>query len=178
MERRAHVVGVGMVPFATPSRSESYDVLAEGAVRAALADAGLGFGLLKGPAIHGEQTVRKPGGGYQTLANQVGEVTSVSKSSIAVKSEDGYARTYTVDDTRFDVDTAGQLKLKANASIDYETEPQVTIVRDISLKPRQAFVRTTSGEGARQVEPEARPRPAEGSIRAPWPPSSTRPGRR
>jgi acetyl-CoA acyltransferase len=30
-----------MVPFATPSKSDSYDVLAEGAVRAALADAGV-----------------------------------------------------------------------------------------------------------------------------------------
>ncbi len=36
------VAGVGMVPFATPSRSEPYDVMAGGAVRAALADAGIG----------------------------------------------------------------------------------------------------------------------------------------
>jgi sterol carrier protein 2 len=40
MTERVLVAGVGMVPFATPSRSDSYDVLAEGAVRAALADAG------------------------------------------------------------------------------------------------------------------------------------------
>jgi acetyl-CoA acyltransferase len=40
---RAVVQGVGMVPFATPSRSEPYDVLAAGAARAALADAGLGY---------------------------------------------------------------------------------------------------------------------------------------
>ncbi len=38
---RAFVAGVGMVPFAPPSRSDSYDVLAEGAVRAALADASI-----------------------------------------------------------------------------------------------------------------------------------------
>jgi sterol carrier protein 2 len=37
------VLGVGMVPFATPSRAEPYDVLGEGAVRAALADAGLDY---------------------------------------------------------------------------------------------------------------------------------------
>jgi sterol carrier protein 2 len=41
MTERVSVAGVGMVPFATPSKSDSYDVLAERAVRAALADAGL-----------------------------------------------------------------------------------------------------------------------------------------
>ena len=39
-----------------------------------------------------------PNGGYQTLATQVGEVTDVSQSSIKVKSEDGFERTYAVDD--------------------------------------------------------------------------------
>ena len=43
MNDRAVVLGVGMVPFATPSRSEPYDVLAAGAARAALADAGLSY---------------------------------------------------------------------------------------------------------------------------------------
>ena len=41
MTERVAVAGVGMVPFATPSKADSYDVLAEHAVRAALADAGL-----------------------------------------------------------------------------------------------------------------------------------------
>ncbi|MCF7547623.1 lipid-transfer protein [Pseudonocardia sp. WMMC193] len=41
MTGRVLVAGVGMVPFATPSRSATYDVLAEGAVRAALDDAGI-----------------------------------------------------------------------------------------------------------------------------------------
>jgi sterol carrier protein 2 len=40
MANRVLVAGVGMVPFATPSKSDSYDVMAEGALRAALADAG------------------------------------------------------------------------------------------------------------------------------------------
>ena len=39
--RRALVAGVGMVPFATPSRTEPYDVMAPAAVRAALDDAGV-----------------------------------------------------------------------------------------------------------------------------------------
>ena len=53
-----------------------------------------GFGM----GIHGEFTTNAPGGGYQTVATQVGEVTAVSATSITVRSEDGYSRTYTVDD--------------------------------------------------------------------------------
>ncbi len=40
----AVVIGVGMVPFATPRTSAPYDEMAEGAVRAALTDAGVGLG--------------------------------------------------------------------------------------------------------------------------------------
>ncbi len=40
---RVHVVGVGMTPFRKPSQSDPYDVMAGEAVRAALADAGLGY---------------------------------------------------------------------------------------------------------------------------------------
>jgi hypothetical protein len=57
-----------------------------------------GFGRGFGFGIHGEVTTRAPGGGYQTIATQVGEVTAVSSSSLTVKSEDGFSRTYAVDD--------------------------------------------------------------------------------
>ncbi len=43
MSGKAYVVGVGMVPFQKPGSSESYDVMAGKATRAALADAGLGY---------------------------------------------------------------------------------------------------------------------------------------
>lgn len=43
MSRRVMVVGVGMVPFTTPSKSQPYDVLAEAAVTAALTDAGIEY---------------------------------------------------------------------------------------------------------------------------------------
>ena len=43
MSGQVRIAGVGMVPFTTPSRSESYDVMAEKAVRAALSDAGIGY---------------------------------------------------------------------------------------------------------------------------------------
>ncbi|GAB7008000.1 lipid-transfer protein [Nocardioides sp. AN3] len=47
MTQRAHVVGVGMIPFRTPSKSESYDVMGAKAVRAALLDAGLDHGQVQ-----------------------------------------------------------------------------------------------------------------------------------
>jgi hypothetical protein len=56
-------------------------------------------GLGRGGPLHGEFTVRKPdGNGFQTMAVQTGEVTAVSPSSITVKSEDGFSRTYSVDE--------------------------------------------------------------------------------
>jgi hypothetical protein len=55
-----------------------------------------GFGM--GMGIHGEFVVPVPSGGYQTIASQMGTVESVSATSITVKSEDGYVRSYAVDD--------------------------------------------------------------------------------
>ena len=51
-----------------------------------------------GHALHGEFTTPALGGGYQVLATQAGEVTAVSATSLTVKSEDGYSRTYVVGD--------------------------------------------------------------------------------
>ncbi len=60
---------------------------------------GNGFGFGKFGGLHGEFTVKKPdGSGYETVATQTGEVTAVSPSSITVKSEDGFSRTYSVDE--------------------------------------------------------------------------------
>jgi sterol carrier protein 2 len=69
MTERVLVAGVGMVPFATPSRSDTYDVLAEGAVRAALADAGLGLehvqqayaGYVYGDSTSGQNSLYRVG---------------------------------------------------------------------------------------------------------------------
>lgn len=47
MSSRVVVAGVGMIPFTTPSRTESYDVMGERAVRAALQDAGLGYDAIQ-----------------------------------------------------------------------------------------------------------------------------------
>ncbi|NQE64437.1 lipid-transfer protein [Caulobacter sp. RHG1] len=44
---RALVAGVGMIPFAKPGRSADWDVMAEQAIRLALADAGVDYALIQ-----------------------------------------------------------------------------------------------------------------------------------
>ncbi len=51
-----------------------------------------------GMGIHGEFVTAAPGGGWQTIATQRGEVTAVSATSLTIRSEDGFSRTYSVDD--------------------------------------------------------------------------------
>jgi hypothetical protein len=87
-------------PTPTPSASAAPDKDRGGPFR------GHGFGRHGGPggrgglggALHGEFTTAAPGGGYQVMAMQVGDATAVSATSITVKSADGYARTYAVND--------------------------------------------------------------------------------
>jgi sterol carrier protein 2 len=43
MGRRVNVIGVGMVKFQKPGASDDYNVMAANAIRAALADGGVGF---------------------------------------------------------------------------------------------------------------------------------------
>ena len=59
---------------------------------------GPGFGRhFGGPGIHGQFTVPKQGGGYETIDTQEGAVTAVSNTSITVKSDDGFEKTYVVN---------------------------------------------------------------------------------
>jgi sterol carrier protein 2 len=44
---KVHVLGVGMVKFAKPGKSDEYHVMAGGAINAALADAGIGFAKIQ-----------------------------------------------------------------------------------------------------------------------------------
>jgi acetyl-CoA acetyltransferase len=44
---KARVAGVGMIPFTKPRQSEDWDVMAERAIRLALADAGIGYDQVK-----------------------------------------------------------------------------------------------------------------------------------
>lgn len=77
-----------------------------------------GPGGFKGMGIHGEHTVRAPGGGYQTIATQQGEVTDVNATSLKVKSEDGYERTYVVnDDTMVNAGNEGIADVKVGDQV-------------------------------------------------------------
>jgi hypothetical protein len=58
----------------------------------------VGFGGFERGGIHSEVTFENPEGKYQTTATQLGKVVSVSPTSITLESEDGYKRTYAVDE--------------------------------------------------------------------------------
>jgi hypothetical protein len=92
-------------PTPTPSQSQSQSAPQDGgesksgrARRAKIGGrGGHGLGPL-GHGIHGEFTVRNPNGdGYRVVATQRGVVTAVSATSISVRSEDGFSRTYVID---------------------------------------------------------------------------------
>ncbi|MBK5305593.1 MAG: hypothetical protein JJD92_02785 [Frankiaceae bacterium] len=53
-----------------------------------------GMGMGPGGALHGEFVVPDGNGGYRTVRTQRGDVTAVSSTSLTVKSEDGYTKTY------------------------------------------------------------------------------------
>jgi len=103
--------------------------------------------------IHGEYVTKAPAGGYQTIATQVGEVTDVSGSSLAVKSEDGFTRTYSVDDNTLvnagnqgigDVKKGDQVHVRAvvkddkAAAVEVSDVTQVGQLHDRWMPPRPA----------------------------------------
>ena len=49
-------------------------------------------------ALHGEFVVPNRGGGYRTIDTQTGQVSAVSSTSIGAKSDDGFTKTYAVDE--------------------------------------------------------------------------------
>jgi hypothetical protein len=51
-------------------------------------------GIGPGGALHGEFVVPDGNGGYRTVQTQRGVVTAVSSTSLSVKSEDGFTKTY------------------------------------------------------------------------------------
>lgn len=48
---KAYIAGVGMIPFLKPGKSETYEKMAEAAVRAALADAGVDYAQIEEAAV-------------------------------------------------------------------------------------------------------------------------------
>ncbi|WP_026256897.1 hypothetical protein [Actinopolymorpha alba] len=81
-----------------PDKSDgsTSDKVKDARLRGHFAERKGGFGIGMGGALHGEFVIPKDGGGYQTLLTQRGAVQSVSDTSITVKSDDGYTKTYAV----------------------------------------------------------------------------------
>jgi hypothetical protein len=109
----AAATGVALASTSTPSPSGSPSASPDGGTQKNGGTAPYGDGLrhkgfgrggpgmlgrIEGPmgALHGEFVVPRQGGGYQTLVAQHGKVTSVSTSSLTVKSDDGFSATYAV----------------------------------------------------------------------------------
>jgi hypothetical protein len=97
----------------------------------------LGFGALGGLSgvVHGQVIVAKPGGGYQTFDVQTGKVTSVSSTSITLRSTDGYTASYavagsTIVDAQRDgigsVKTGNQVSVVATVSGSQATASSIT----------------------------------------------------
>jgi hypothetical protein len=75
-------------------------------------------GIGSGGAVHGQLTVPKSGGGYQTVDIQRGTVSVVSSSSITVKSADGYTASYAVTSaTEVNAESAGIGAVKTGDSV-------------------------------------------------------------
>jgi hypothetical protein len=71
--------------------------------------------------LHGQFVTRRPGGGYQALDVQVGQVTAVSSRSITVRSEDGFTRSYVIaPSTVVDAgrDGLGSVRIGDQAAVD------------------------------------------------------------
>lgn len=81
-----------------------------------------GFGF--GPALHSQAVIRTGTGTYSTVDTQVGTVSAVSSTSITVKSEDGFSKTYAVTaDTLVNAARDGISTIKVGAIVNvYATE--------------------------------------------------------
>jgi hypothetical protein len=137
---------------------------------------GFGGGIPGGPArfapgpiggglIHGEFTVPKSGGGYQTLDVQQGTVTAVSATSVTVKSADGYSVTYTVTSkTLVDAQAAGIGSVKKGDSLFVTatvsgTTPTATNIIDLTAV--KAGHASFGFRGAPPNPPSAKTQPAQ-----------------
>jgi hypothetical protein len=106
---------------------------------------GLRFGMLGGGVVHGQLTVPKSGGGYQTLDVQDGTVTAVSTGAVTVKSADGFTATYTVtSNTVVGAQSAGIGSVKkgdqifVTATVSGSTATAATIVDLTAIKNGRA----------------------------------------
>ncbi len=111
-------------------------------------------------ALHGQFTVAKPGGGYQVVDVQNGQVTAVSSTSITLRSADGFTKSYVVASaTLVDAQREGISSVKVGnqasvlATVSGSTAT-ATSVNDLTLLQRshQAFGFGSGGSGAASPE--------------------------
>lgn len=135
-------------PSATPNQEEKAERRPLGKL------GGHGPGGFGGRGVlHGEFTTRGPNEGFQTLATQYGDVTAVSASSISVKSEDGFTRTYAVnDDTLVNAGNDGIDDVKTGDDVRI-----VAVVEDNKARAVQVF----DGTKVAELRGKWRPRPPE-----------------
>ena len=130
------------------------------------------LGGIAGPmgALHGEFVVPKQGGGYQTLVVQHGKVTSVSSSTITVKSDDGFSATYAVSadalvnaarDGIGSIKKGDEVSVLAQQKSGNDAALQIGDVTRMAGLPRQVRSRPDgrgNGGGTRPHQPAVRPR--------------------
>lgn len=137
--------------------------------------AGRGFGAFGGlggfggggSIVHAQYT-EKDGSGYRTMDYQSGQVTSVSSSSITVKSSDGYTATYAVQPTTVVDSQSGGI-----SAVDTNDAVVVTAVVDNSTATATNLVDTTKVGASRQSFGFG---PANGSKMRGTPPTTTAAG--
>ncbi|MDX6204443.1 MAG: hypothetical protein QOF39_500 [Frankiales bacterium] len=123
-----------------------------------------------GPVLHGTFVVAKSGGGYQTVQVQTGTVNSVSSTSLAVTSKDGFTFTYvvkagtTVDAQRdgiTSVKKGDQVVVSATLSGSTGTVDRVTDTTELQQNlpnlPEGGFLRGPGGAGHGQRAPQSAP---------------------
>lgn len=99
-------------PVASPARPHRFGR----GVRTGFGRLGLGVGA--GTLEHGQVTIRKKNGTDETVDVQRGTVTTVSSTSITVKSTDGFTASYAVSsDTVIDAESAGIGSVKTGDNV-------------------------------------------------------------
>ena len=111
--------------------------------------------------MHGQLTVPKSGGGYQTLDVREGTVTAASATSITVKSSDGSTATYAVTSkTLVDAQAAGIGSVKdgdtvyVTATVNGATATAINIVDMSAIKAGRASFGFKGGTWRTELPPQ------------------------
>lgn len=178
-------LGIGNVAFTGPGYGSGYGGYGPEGQPGGGRGGGGGHGPMGGVgrALHGEFVVPDGSGGYVTRVMQAGKVTAVDSGKIAVTSDDGYAKTYTITSTTTVHGVAAVTDLKVDAV--------VTVIADqsgaaLSIGDRSAMPERGQGgppdrrQGGKGAPPqgtapgEATP-PSQGESSAPTEPSAPQP---